>query len=139
MVASEQALIINAVARIVKLARFKHRQVTRACKRSAGVMARKWEWLIFRARPLTSPCGLESCRLSPSCPTVSENLRVTYSNRHLTNQGPSGWLLPSMMTSGRPPTPVILKYQEKRRKIALACYAKCKSSFTGRWASFLTF
>lgn len=41
MVASEQALIINAVARVVKLARFKHRQVTRACKRSVGVMARK--------------------------------------------------------------------------------------------------
>ena len=41
MVASKQALIINAVAREVKLVRFKHRQVTRACERSAGVMARK--------------------------------------------------------------------------------------------------
>lgn len=43
MVSSEQALIINAVARAVKLVRFKHRQVTRACERSAGVMARKLE------------------------------------------------------------------------------------------------
>ena len=41
MMASKQALIINAVAREVKLVRFKHRQVTRACERSAGVMARK--------------------------------------------------------------------------------------------------
>ena len=41
MVASEQALIIDVVARAVKLVRFKHRQGTRARGRSAAVMARK--------------------------------------------------------------------------------------------------